>query len=417
MFYLIYNEKSNHEKIKELKENFNIQYSYCLASPINVNMFNYIIEEIEKLPITEIIFDLTKERNAKNIITEFLKALENSFVLKINDPKIFIISNKDESNLQTFYPNYYIFKNYNSLLGHLECYFDSYDKIEKWLFNRLPELNEDEAFYYMIIFRRKWLIKQNPDKEKEIRKYFNSDEMKIDSGLLKGNPHNFLAQLRKSINILFNDRKFKFYKGKCFNINKLYLEYVKAFSLLITFEPRSIIDGLRNFCFDMLEILTQSDKSNKLHELIHCDKTLISYIHKERRRKGNKFVLIDIDFDSNCINNLKIKSNSDLYEILDERRNNYLNSIRKYFENIKIISNVRYVCSTPSYGLHIILEIDENVGEKVFRNREIFRKDLIAIGFEWNYLIDNVEIKTGQCLTHIPYVNSLVKDYTNIFIE
>jgi len=387
------------------------------------NDIEKIITEIESLPVDRIVVDFINQydkiEKVKEFLLKFIKKISENYIIKINKPKIYVLSTFKEIKeeiIEFTLPHFYVhfqenFENIIKKESIVENYVLYKKQLEYFIYRNLPPLKEDEAFYYILLFRRKWLIKQKPENEELFRKIFNSDEMKIDSGILKGNRHNFVGELFKSIyNLACNKEKYKFLKGKYFNVNKLFLMYPNTFSLLITFEPRNIKRGLKKYCFEMLNNIIENKNKNSI---IHCDKELQSFIHSSRRIEGKKYVLIDIDFDSKLFEEHKLNSINEKEQFIKNIREKYINNLKEYLNETDILNNLEYACSTPSFGMHLIFSIDEKVGNVIFKRREFFTKELIALGFSTKYTIKEVEVKTGQCLTHIPtIINPLVENLT-----
>jgi len=278
--------------------------------------------------------------------------------------------------------------------------------LDNFIYKRLPLFYDTEGFICLIMFRRKWLIKQFPEKELEFRNLFRSDEMCIEKFVLSGNIFKFSNKIITKLSVLTEDfAKEKVFKGVKYNVALLYKEYKNAFSILITYEPRDLFKAARMMVIEYVRKLISGDFTER--DIQHLDYEWYKFVHKSKRKNGNKkFVLVDIDYNSR----FESKENFCYNDIL----NRFIKLLQSFLLNLDIIDNLKYACTTPSKGMHLLFEIDEKVGKNIFKERCNFVSNIKSFGEQVKFGIEEVEIKTGQCLTHIPAgINDYVRDMTN----
>jgi len=274
--------------------------------------------------------------------------------------------------------------------------------IDTFLTDILPQYEPDEGFVVLLMFRRKWLIAHEPEKEREYRDTFRSDQTLIGKAVLSGERKRFPARLRYLLRLLSPDvGKVLSVKGAEFSVADLYRKYPQAFSLMITFEPRSLVKAALSFCLNTLEEITKAalrggEVPTRLIQ--NLDKEWISQVHRHRREHGRtKYLLLDFDRD-----NVFVPSNS----------TDTLTFARALLEKLTsspLRGNLAYACTTPSRGLHIVLSIDKNVENEIYRRQYAFEEEIYGLAEATNFPLKEIEYKTGQVLTHIPGVNSTVK--------
>lgn len=258
---------------------------------------------------------------------------------------------------------------------------------------QLPETTPDEGFYFLIAFRRKWLIKQGMLEEEEAHRLFRSDEIKVADGLLRGARFNFLATLQKEWKSLENPNRYISIKGRLFRLSCLYNRYPTAFSLMVTYEPRSLKEGVAHFCFECLKGFVWDT-----YEATHPDKDLLSVIHKKRRRQGQRFALIDLDFKGERFSRA--------------RQLEFMHELALWFDLKGVQKDVVYACTTPSDGLHLVVRLNDQTGPFLFERRDELLAKVSELANRTGYPVE-LEVKTGQVLTHVPGFNTKVRDLTH----
>lgn len=278
--------------------------------------------------------------------------------------------------------------------------------LDNFIYKRLPSFHSMEGFVCLILFRRKWLIKQFPEKELKFRHLFNSDEMCVEKFVLSGDIFKFSNKVITKLSVLTEDfAKEKVFKSVKYNIALLYREYKNAFSILITYEPKDLFKAARMMVTEYVRKLIDRDFTER--DIQHLDYEWYRFVHKSKRRSENKkFVLVDIDYS----NKFENEENFCYNDIL----NRFIKLLQNFLLNLDIIDNLKYACTTPSKGMHLLFEIDEKVGKNIFRERNNFVSSIKSFGEQVRFGIEEVEIKTGQCLTHIPAgINDYVMDITD----
>lgn len=263
-------------------------------------------------------------------------------------------------------------------------------EIEKFVKECLPEFSEDEGFVAILMCRRKWLLAHTPEKEPEFREAFPSNEVLISRAVLKGDKDTMMYKLKHLVQFLSPEvGYFTRSKGRKINVADLYREHPEGFSLMSTYEPRNLVKAGKQFLYKTIgKLLHKNEPDYRLYQ--NLDKEWISYVHKTRRVRGEDkpaFVLLDFD------NRSRVLKEADVV------------NIRAYLADKKLLDNVSYACTSPSNGVHVILSIDSYVGKTLFAKQHEIIKEIREIT-EGRL---ELEIKTDQCLTHIPGVNPHVR--------
>lgn len=161
-------------------------------------------------------------------------------------------------------------------------------------------------------------------------------------------------------------------------VAEMYQKYPEAFSLLVTFEPRDLLRASQKFAVGLAREFIEGNVDE--HLVRNVDKEWIRYVHKSRRVKENgpRFVLLDFDVEQHEIN---------------------FSTVENYLRHFNVWPQVKYMCTTPDGGVHAVLEINASVGEGILRRQ----KEIISHAKELG--CKEIEIKTGQCLTHVPGIN------------
>ncbi|MBX6423336.1 hypothetical protein K3767_07050 [Thermosulfurimonas sp. F29] len=178
-------------------------------------------------------------------------------------------------------------------------------------------------------------------------------------------------------------------------------------SLLITFEPRSLFKGASLLFKELSDFFVRTASAGKerlsssdLAFLQHLDKEWITAVHRSTRERGRpKFVLVDVDTPG-------------VVELPLLRK--FAAEAGARFGEIGLLENLRYACSTPCGGVHFVFEIDKRAEEKIFRRNKEFRRALAEMmqPYAGEMSLEDIEIKTGQVLTHALGVNPYVEDLT-----
>ncbi len=273
---------------------------------------------------------------------------------------------------------------------------------ERFLLETLPDLQPDEAFVFVVLFRRKWAIFQAPDREAEIRERFTGKEVCLGRFVLCGTePRKLWPYLvRKFLDRLPHYPRLSKKKGLSEPVEKLFAEFPEAISLLVTFEPRSLRKAFESFYRELnghlFRLVGAEDRSfpdlwRFPAELQGIWKTCV---HKARRERGReKFVLIDVDVS-----------------FPEEKIRAFLSESAVFLRGKGL--DLRYASSTPCGGVHFVVGIDKRAEKVVFRKSTELQKALfeLAILFKGRPQTEGasetaVEIKTGQVLVHVPGVN------------
>ncbi|MBX6424149.1 hypothetical protein [Thermosulfurimonas sp. F29] len=270
---------------------------------------------------------------------------------------------------------------------------------------RLPEYHLDEGFVLAVLLRRKWLIRRHPEHEQVFRRLFSGKEICLDRLVLAGERSRFADKTRASLEgLMFKTRRIR---DREWPVEALSTVFPDGISLLITFEPRSLFKGASLLFKELSDFFVRAASTGKeklsssdLAFLQHLDKEWITTVHRSVRERGRpKFVLVDMDTPG-------------VVELPSLRE--FAARVGAWFRGIGLLENLRYACSTPCGGVHLVFEINRRAEEKIFRCSEEFRRDLAEImrPYAGKMALEDIEIKTGQVLTHVPGVNPYVKDLT-----
>ena len=254
--------------------------------------------------------------------------------------------------------------------------------------NVFVPFTDTEGFVIYLMLRRKWLVKNYPDKREYFEEIFKSNENIIAKTALTGNTDNFLPKI-KLLKYNLNIRKQKTLRtGDIITIDDLYKKYPLGFSIVFTYEPKDLIKAGKNYTSQLFNMLIDCDIEKNKWIFTNLDKEWYRNIHrKSRRTNGQKYLLLD--FDLYCDNYSKTISK---YTVLV-----------KFLKKIKLYNNVTYAVTTPSFGLHIVLKIDGMLQNIFFKNRRKFLEDIKnVVGAEPDVLVRDF-------MTHIPFLNENVK--------
>ena len=245
----------------------------------------------------------------------------------------------------------------------------------------LPKSDPHEGFLALLIFRRKWIIHRFPEKEEEVRNSFKGDQILVAKELLHSDKRLMANRLMRMLAQVLSPEFSKHIaaKGKVFNANELWKKYPYAFSLMITYEPRNILQATKGFFAEFTRKLLFEEYT--LSEILNFDKEWQSRIHKTNRKNAPRYLLLDCE-------------NFESYEAVAECLTG------RFGEEFAQV--LRYRCRTPSGGVHVILEITDAVQELLFKRR-------ILLDLEKQ---QTVELKTGGFLTHLDVgVNPLIRAF------
>lgn len=233
-----------------------------------------------------------------------------------------------------------------------------------------PSISPHEGFLALLIFRRKWVLKVHPDREAELRELFKGDQILIAKEVLHSDTRLMVNRLKRMLaQVLAPEFSKKILvKGRVFDAHELWKEHPYAFSLMATYEPRDILRATRLFLVGFVRKMLLEDYTDS--EILNLDKEWQNQIHRTNRRGLPRFVLLDCETQAG-------------YEETITRLQNHLGH--------QLEPILRYRCATPSGGIHVVLEITDNLREAVF-------KDKILQDLESS---KEVEIKTGGFLTHL----------------
>ena len=367
MLMLVYVSKTDAERSL-------FQVTYELKGIPGSTDLDYLVRLVEREPIRYVVIDARHSNAAEVIVNAIGDALKGV----PSPPKVIGVCDT------------------KSALGKVIVEELGKDFLTYRFLKRLPALKTDEAFYYLVVFRRKWLVKQGAMEDDLARYFFKADEIKIDDGVLEGSRHRFLAILQKSWDWLSNPNRFEVIKGRAWNISWLFDHYPTAFSLMLTYEPRSIREGTLDFCLDWLRSTAHGVYNQRYH------KDLISFCARQRRREGPKFALLDFDFEGASFERSK--------------QLNFMSELALWLDAKGIKDHVEYVCSTPSDGLHLVVRLNEQSSRLIFKDRTNFVNKAKELSLKTGYEVE-LEVKTGQVLTHVPGFNDKVRDFTSIFLN
>ena len=408
MIYLVQHTNTPVTEVKRIKGKLPVSTLTTINPGESQDQFaDWLIHLLKTSPTERVIIDLLPEENGEELAKNLIQVIEKDKWVQLNKPTFHVLCRGGAVTPEK-YNSFFIYTSYDELTKDLLLTVSCDEGIEWWLQTRLPLLPVGEAFYVMLLFRRKWLL-SNYYLEKA-KEFFPSDQVKIGECLLYYPTINWYAKVESVLSSLRSGSCYKIIKGKVFNFSEIYYQYCNAFSLVITFEPRNVIKGIKEYSFQTLKRLIDEPNPEDCPALMKPDKEILSQIHKKRSR-GRKFVLVDFDLDSNAY------LTKEDQEKVPEVREKYLSALKAYLtDELAILKNLKYVCSTPSYGFHMIFELSHNVQEVMFKRRAQVLSEMRKLAKEFKFPLKEIEFKTGQCLTHIPYFNPLIKDYTNWFV-
>ena len=236
----------------------------------------------------------------------------------------------------------------------------------------LPSLKENEGFYFLLFIRKKWIKLYYPEADfpaqEIVLTHFVIDytDFKKGEDYVISKINNYLAVLDDKYT------RIKLIKGKPYTVSELFKRFPKAISLTFVYEPRDVVKATKRLVSDYVKKFMYQNYD--VGELLKFQNKWKSYVHSTARSGKPKYVMIDIDFNEN----LTFEQLQFVYENL-------------YFPNIV------YAVSTPSNGLHIILEIDKTVEEEVFKKKHRIIKTLAGV-------LDAKEVKIATFTqTHAPF--------------
>jgi len=254
--------------------------------------------------------------------------------------------------------------------------------IELFVRNRLPELPENHAFYFILLFRRKWMKQYFSDEE--ARRLFSSDEMKITDFIVYGdNKDRWMRNVRLKVGAhLHPDFNFVFWtKGQDFNIPDLYAKYPAGFSLMVKYNPSDLQKVAKTFLSGAIRDILENP-AGFYYNIIPKWKSLVE---KARASSSKKYFLIDIDY--------QFKDHENMQE--------YLSGLAARLTEAGALHLLHYASTTPSGGLHLIFETKNDFIKKIRLDN---KEDIIRLPYE---------IKFGSFLTHVPGVNPKIVDITD----
>ena len=282
------------------------------------------------------------------------------------------------------------------------------NEIKEFL-SSLPKLNENEGFYFLLYLRKKWVKLYYP---KDEQKFTNSGEIVLTRFVLDYSDFKKDESLeyvvRKFINNLSviddNFGRVKIMKGKKYYTNELFDKYNKSVSLTFVYEPRDILKATMRIVSDYVKKFMY--QNYELKDILKFKHQWNSYIHSSNRKNDKKYVMVDVDieyknreeFDQMNFNKL-----NEIYkEIEEELINNQLNLKEK----------LKYSVTTPSKGIHLIFEIDDDVRIKLFKVKKKFQEMISSLlRNKFNLTVKEVDLKTNPVQTHSPFsfINPTVK--------
>jgi len=236
----------------------------------------------------------------------------------------------------------------------------------------LPPLKENEGFYFLLLMRKKWIKLYYPEADFPAREIVLTHFV-IDHTDFKKGENYVISKINNHLAVL-NDKytRIKLIKGKPYTISELFKRFPKAISLTFVYEPRDIVKATKRLISDYVKKLVY--RNYDVSELLKFQSKWKSYVHSTARSGRPKYVMIDIDFNENLT----------------------FEQLQFVYENLHF-PNIMYAVSTPSNGLHIILEINKTVEEKVFKKKDQLIKTLTAT-------LDAKEVKiTTFTQTHAPF--------------
>jgi len=271
-------------------------------------------------------------------------------------------------------------------------------KIERFV-NALPVGHKDEAFVFTILFRRKWISVSSPEEESEIRRKFGGSEMCVLREVFVADmDKNELAEEVYKMWKAIPDR-YVVTRGRKIPAGELYEEFPEAFRMMGTFEPRSLKKAAQSFFTRFVNIVSEAGFNGQGDDLIAFTRRLPSewktVVHKSTRERGReKFLLLDVDAspDPNVVS-----EHVDLKTHVEKA----FEMILEHFERTGILHSLRYYVRTPNNGMHFIFAIDSLVQDVIFKKRPHFLVSLKALLKKLMFNTKDLEIETGQVLTHI----------------
>ncbi|NPB03632.1 MAG: hypothetical protein GXO39_04370 [Thermotogae bacterium] len=232
---------------------------------------------------------------------------------------------------------------------------------------------DTECFFGMLLFRRKWAIHFAPEKEGELRKTFRGDETRLGGQVLYGPLQNVAVGLMQ-LALLRELPKIIWIKDTVWATDTLWWMYPHAISLMVTFEPRSHTRAVKKLVPEMVKRAIAEGPDSVLPAKMF--QQMVSAQHRDNSRR--RFVMLDFD-----------------EKVEDEHAVRIVEALRG--EGL----DMRYAVKTPTGGLHAIVGIDDVARAHIFKDKLEILKDLVDLR--------KVEVKTGQCMTHVPGVNPYVK--------
>ena len=234
----------------------------------------------------------------------------------------------------------------------------------------LPGIDGDEGFVALLIVRRKWMINHDPEKEVEIKKKFKSDQMLVGKELLTGDERNMENRIKRLLSWISKDYSKKLLiKGHIYDAYELWCEFPHAFSLMVTYEPRDLLKATKTLLVDAVRALLFDNYSSKL--INNFGQEWISKVQKTGRGKLPGYLLLDCEDQKAA-------------DIVAE----------------KLVQKPVYAVTTPSGGVHYVVEITKEIRDQVYIKDEF--RPLLQEG--------RLEVKTNDFLTHLDAgINPMVK--------
>ena len=257
------------------------------------------------------------------------------------------------------------------------------------LLSEATEIKSDEALVFLALFRRKWAIRACPEREEEIRRRFSGEQVCLGKFILCGSEprENWSLLVELFLKRLPHYPVYIKKEKKWVSAQKVIFEFPLGISLTVTFEPRSLVGALRLHHQELNQALWKGVGGRDVH--IELARMLTgawkSQVHRSRRKHGRKrFLLVDVDFST--------------------VQKGVQANVEAGVEHLSGLGlDLRYACSTPCGGAHFVVGLNEVAERKIFRRRNKFSKEFLEVVGG-----DEIELKTGQCLTHVPGVNSAV---------